>query len=75
MLIYGLLLISTIDEIVRPLLIKGKARVHPMIIFFSIFGGISLMGFWGVIFGPLIVALAFTILHIYEMQYSNVLEK
>ncbi|MCX6744599.1 MAG: AI-2E family transporter, partial [Candidatus Parcubacteria bacterium] len=60
---------------VRPILIQGKAQVHPMIIFFSIVGGITLMGFWGVVFGPLIVALAFTILHIYELQYSNILEK
>jgi predicted PurR-regulated permease PerM len=75
LLIWGAFGISLVDNLVRPLLIQGKAQVHPMIIFFSIVGGISLMGFWGVVFGPLIVALAFTILHIYELQYSNVLEK
>jgi predicted PurR-regulated permease PerM len=75
MLIWGAFGISLVDNLVRPMLIQGKARVHPMIMFFSIIGGISLMGFWGVVFGPLIVALAFTILHIYELQYSNALEK
>jgi predicted PurR-regulated permease PerM len=75
LLIWGAFGISLVDNLVRPLLIQGKAQVHPMIIFFSIVGGISLMGFWGVIFGPLIVALTFTILHIYELQYSNALEK
>jgi predicted PurR-regulated permease PerM len=75
MLIWGAFAISLVDNFVRPLLIQGKAQVHPMIIFFSIFGGITLFGFWGVIFGPLIVALTFTILHIYELQYSNALEK
>jgi len=33
------------------------------------------MGFWGMIFGPLVVVLAFTLLHIYELEYSEVLEK
>jgi predicted PurR-regulated permease PerM len=75
MLIWGACGISLVDNIIRPLLIKNKAQVHPMIIFLAILGGIGLMGFWGVIFGPLIVALAFTILHIYELQYSNVLDK
>ncbi|MCX6740681.1 MAG: AI-2E family transporter [Candidatus Parcubacteria bacterium] len=75
MFIWGALVISLIDNVIRPILIKNKAQVHPMIIFFAIFGGISMMGFWGVIFGPLIVALTITILHIYEMQYSNYLEK
>jgi predicted PurR-regulated permease PerM len=74
MLIWGGLVISLIDNFVRPILIKSKAQVHPMILFFSIFGGIIVMGFWGVIFGPLIVALAFTILHIYELEYFSVLE-
>lgn len=74
MVIWGVLVISLIDNFIRPILIKGKAQVHPMIIFFSIFGGISLLGIWGVIFGPLVIALASTVLHIYELQYSDVLE-
>ena len=75
MLIWGACGISLVDNFIRPLLIKNKAQVHPMIIFLSILGGIGMMGFWGVVFGPLIVALAFTILHIYELQYREVLEK
>lgn len=75
LLIWGGLVISLVDNFVRPMLLQGKTQVHPMIIFFSIFGGITLMGFWGVVFGPLIVALAFTVLHIYELQYGNILEK
>lgn len=73
--VWGLLVISLIDNLLRPYLIKGKAQVHPLIIFFSIFGGIIVMGIWGIVFGPLIVALAFTILHIYELEYSKVLDR
>lgn len=75
LLIWGGLVISWTDNLIRAYLIKEKAQVHPIFIIFSILGGIIAFGFWGVIFGPLIVALTVTILHIYEMEYRNVLEK
>ncbi len=73
--LWGLIIISLIDNLLRPYLIKDKAQVHPLIIFFSIFGGIVVLGVWGIIFGPLIVALAVTFLHIYELEFSKVLER
>lgn len=75
LIVWGVIIVSLIDNLLRPYLIKDKAEVHPIIIFFSIFGGLILMGFWGMIFGPLIVALAVTILHIYELEYSKVLDR
>ena len=74
-LLWGGIIISLVDNFLRPYLIKNKAKVHPMIIFFSIFGGLVLFGIWGVVFGPLIVSLALTLLHIYELEYSRVLER
>ena len=75
LIIWGMVVVGLIDNVLKPMLIKGKANIHPLIIFFSILGGISVFGFWGVIFGPLIVSIAFTILHIYEIEYKSVLEK
>lgn len=74
-LVWGSIVVSLIDNVLRPYLMKEKTEVHPLIIFFSIIGGIMLMGFWGIIFGPLIISLAFTILHIYELEYADVLER
>lgn len=75
LLAWGMIAIGLTDNLLRPYLIKGKAKVHPLIIFFSILGGISLMGFWGIIFGPLVVSLAVTMLHIYELEFSDILER
>lgn len=73
---YGLLIVSTSDNIFRTLLLKGKeSQLHPLFIFFSIIGGIGVFGFWGIIYGPLILAIAVTLLHIYELEYEKVLEK
>lgn len=74
-LIWGAVVVSFIDNLIHPYLLKGKSEVHPLILFFSIFGGMALMGFWGIVFGPLIVALAVTILHIYELEYSKALDR
>lgn len=74
LLIWGATVVSLVDNIVRPLLIRGKAQVHPLLIFFSIFGGIIAFGFWGMFIGPIVISIAFTLLQIYEIEYADVLE-
>jgi len=71
---WGALIIGTVDNFVRAYMIKDKAEVNPIFVLFSILGGIVLFGFWGVVLGPLIVALAVTVLHIYEMEFCGSLE-
>lgn len=68
-------IINNVNEIIRAHIIKGRAEVNPIFIIFSIIGGISWFGFWGIIIGPLIVALAITIFHIYELEYNGSLEE
>ena len=73
--VWGAAVIGTVVNLIRAYIIKGKAQVHPIFLIFSILGGIALFGFWGVVFGPLIISLAVTIINIYEMEYESVLEK
>jgi predicted PurR-regulated permease PerM len=75
LLAWGSIVIGNTDNILRGYMIKGKAQVNPIFIIFSILGGITLFGFWGVIIGPLIISIAVTILHIYELEYANSLDK
>ncbi len=69
--VWGLLFIGVIDNVVRAAMIKGKAEINPIFAFFSILGGIALFGFWGVIVGPIIVAIAVTVFHIYELEFCG----
>jgi|WetSurMetagenome_2_1015567.scaffolds.fasta_scaffold01387_18 predicted PurR-regulated permease PerM len=73
--IWGISVISTIDNIVRPIMMRKKANVNPVFLLFSILGGIALFGIWGIVIGPLVISVTITILHIYELEYKNVLEK
>ena len=56
--------ISSLDNILRPFFLKNRIKVHPFLIFFSMLGGIKLFSFNGIILGPMIIILFFTILDI-----------
>lgn len=64
MLLVGILVISMIDNILRPIIIGSRTSMHVLLIFFSALGGINVFGIIGLIVGPLIVALCISILRI-----------
>lgn len=61
-LVLSAVFISFLDNFIRPFLLKDRINVHPLIIFFAILGGIRLFGMSGIILGPLIVILLFTVI-------------
>jgi predicted PurR-regulated permease PerM len=58
-------LVGLVDNIVRPWLISGRARLGGLVIFISVLGGISVFGVLGVVLGPIVVATAASVLDIY----------
>jgi predicted PurR-regulated permease PerM len=65
-MLYGLLIVSSIDNIIRPKIIGDRAKVHPTLILVGVLGGIYLLGVVGLIVGPLILALFITFVKAYE---------
>ncbi|MCL2008499.1 MAG: AI-2E family transporter [Treponema sp.] len=61
----SMVLISSIDNIIRPLFLKDRIKLHPLLIFFSILGGIIAFGFNGFILGPVLVIFFLTVLDIF----------
>lgn len=72
-LIWGFSLVSTVDNVLRVIFIGSSAKLNPLLTFISVFGGILAFGLIGVIFGPMLLVLFFTLLHIYELEYSEML--
>ncbi|MEJ5188810.1 MAG: AI-2E family transporter [Breznakiellaceae bacterium] len=64
-LILSAFFISTLDNFIRPLFLKDRINLHPLIIFFSILGGVSAFKFNGLILGPVIVILFLTVLDLF----------
>jgi predicted PurR-regulated permease PerM len=73
-LLWGAIVIGSTDNIIRTYMIKDEAEINPIFVLFSILGGIVLFGFWGVVLGPLLVALAVTVFHLYELEFCQSLE-
>lgn len=64
--LFGFLIISTVDNLIRPKLIGDKAKVHPAIVLLGVFGGLAIFGFMGILLGPLILAILTTSIEIYK---------
>jgi predicted PurR-regulated permease PerM len=66
LVIFGTLIVGTIDNIIRPKLVGVRAKIHPLTVLLGVVGGIMFFGFMGVILGPLILELCLTFLSIYR---------
>jgi predicted PurR-regulated permease PerM len=49
--------------------LKKKANVHPLVTIFGIILGLSLFGFWGIIFGTLIISVFMLLMKIYRKEF------
>jgi predicted PurR-regulated permease PerM len=66
LIVAGAAIVGTLDNLVRPWLIHGRVHIHNFYLFFGILGGVYLMGFTGILLGPILVSLSLTVLRIYE---------
>ncbi len=70
---YGFLSWS-VEYILKPKVVGDRVRMHPLIVFFSIIGGLKIYGMIGIIYGPLIMTLFFTLSEIYFANYQALIE-
>jgi predicted PurR-regulated permease PerM len=62
MLIWGALLVSLVDNVVRPMLVSGRAPVSTLTVFIGVLGGISAFGAIGLFLGPVVLSLVIALL-------------
>jgi predicted PurR-regulated permease PerM len=60
--LWGVAVVSVADNVLKPALISGRTNLHPLLVFFSVLGGITLFGPLGVILGPLVLVLCLGLL-------------
>lgn len=75
MLALGGLVVSSIDNVLKPIIIRGRTDMHPLLVFLSVLGGMQAFGFPGVIVGPLVVALFLSFLNFYKHEFRETLER
>lgn len=70
LLIWGMIAIGLIDNFISMLFLKNKMEVHPLIILFSILGGVEVFGAIGFLVGPVIISAFFALMKIYPVFMS-----
>ncbi len=72
--IWCIVVVGMSDNVLRPLLMRGKNELHPLLIFFSLLGGLSAFGLLGILLGPLAIVLLIALLRAYEEAAKPILE-
>jgi predicted PurR-regulated permease PerM len=70
MLIWGLGVVVTIDNVLKPLFIGTRIKLPMLILFFGILGGLAVFGALGLILGPVVFVLLAVLLDLYTEEYG-----
>lgn len=73
-LLFGFFVISTVDNLLRPIVVGKEAQLHPLFILFSMLGGIIVFGISGFIIGPIVAALFLAFWEMYDEYYREQLD-
>jgi predicted PurR-regulated permease PerM len=70
--LWHLLVVTNIDNFLRPILVPRDARLNPALMLLSVFAGIAMFGPWGIVIGPVLIILIVTTIDVYLAVYKGV---
>lgn len=71
-ILWHIIVITNIDNLLRPILVPQQARLDPALMLLSVFAGIGMFGFWGIVVGPVIMILIVTTVKVYLAVFKGV---
>jgi len=66
---WAVLILAAADYVLRPWLLRDRIRLHPLLVFIALFGGLEAFGLIGLLLGPLFVTLFVAMVRIYDRDY------
>jgi predicted PurR-regulated permease PerM len=72
MTIWAVLIVGMIDNLLNPFVIGSRVDIPPLMVLFSVLGGIALMGPIGILVGPLAVSLLYSLVSIYRASFQGI---
>jgi predicted PurR-regulated permease PerM len=72
LLAYSTVIVSGSDNVIKPLVLRGSARIHPLLGFLSIVGGVLAFGVFGFLIGPVVLSLVLSAIRIYRLDILRV---
>ncbi len=70
--VYGIAIVSMVDNYVRPILIDQQAHINPGVILVGVFGGIYSIGFTGLFVGPIVIGVLVATLETFREEYDEI---
>ncbi|MCX6780263.1 MAG: AI-2E family transporter [Candidatus Magasanikbacteria bacterium] len=74
MILFGTVVIGTIDNLLRPVLVGRDSQLHPLLVLFSTLGGLATFGISGFVIGPVIASLLLAFWEMYDQYYKKDLD-
>lgn len=67
--LYGLVIVSGVDNVLRPIIVRGSSRMHPLLLFVVLIGAVKLFGPIGLLVGPVLLSIFLVTLRIYRREF------
>ena len=71
LLVVGAGVVSSVDNVLRPWLLTGRAQLNALLVFIGVIGGISIFGMLGLVLGPIVIATAAGALQAYRQGENS----
>lgn len=71
LMLYCLLIMGNMDTVARLTFMRKMGNIHPVITLLGVIAGLNLFGFWGFIFGPLLVSYLIILIKIYVNEFTE----
>jgi predicted PurR-regulated permease PerM len=71
LVVWGLVVVSIVDNVARPFLLKGGMELHGGVVFFALLGGLAVFGAIGLVIGPLVVTFLIAVVRMYEREFGR----
>lgn len=71
--VWGVIVVSSIDNVLRPRLVGRDTRMHDLLVLLSTFGGLAMFGLVGFMIGPIIAALFLTVWDLFGTAFGDIL--
>ncbi len=69
--LFGIFVVGTLDNVIRTVLLQSDTKLHPLLAFVSVLGGLQVMGLWGVFIGPTVACCLHALVKIFNTELKE----
>ena len=69
--IFGIAVVGTMDNVIRTYVLQSDTKLHPLLAFVSVLGGLQVMGIWGVFIGPIVACCLHALIEIFNVELKR----